>query len=158
MELTLRSIKIAKHLSEETTAFTATVYIDGKKAGFARNDGRGGSNFVDWTDYGLAAEYKAWLEKETMPRQDPNDPEKIWLVEPQYRLDLLISEALDAHEEQQWFKTKCRKKTVFRLTTDEGEDSWRIVNAPFSPAVKAWLTTRYGDVLGEIANETRIGG
>jgi hypothetical protein len=156
MELTLRNVKIAQHLSQETTAYTGTVYIDGKKAGNVRNDGHGGSDIVDWTDYGLSAAYLEWLKAEPMPRPDVNDPEKVWLVEPEWKLEIVLGEALAKFEEQQWFKTKCRKKTVFRLTTDEGEDSWRIVNAPFSAAVKAWLTTRYGDTLGEIANETRI--
>jgi hypothetical protein len=33
-------------LSQETTAFAADVWIDGKKAGTAENDGRGGSTLV----------------------------------------------------------------------------------------------------------------
>ena len=38
----LKSLKIAKHLSRETLAFTATVYVDGKKIGYAQNQGHGG--------------------------------------------------------------------------------------------------------------------
>tara|TARA_R110000824_G_scaffold304844_1_gene492636 strand:- start:6 stop:470 length:465 start_codon:yes stop_codon:yes gene_type:complete len=47
MKLTLKNLKVAEHLSEETTAFTATVYIDGKRAFTARNDGRGGENMLE---------------------------------------------------------------------------------------------------------------
>ena len=32
-------------MSEETTAFTADIFVDGKEAGYAKNDGHGGSTF-----------------------------------------------------------------------------------------------------------------
>ena len=40
MNIELKNIKIAEHLSEETTAFTADIFVNGKKVGYARNDGR----------------------------------------------------------------------------------------------------------------------
>ena len=46
MKIELKKIKFSEHLSEETNAFTAEIYINGKNAGYARNDGRGGC-----TDY-----------------------------------------------------------------------------------------------------------
>lgn len=45
MKIELRKLKIAEHMSEETTAFTADIFVDGKEAGYAKNDGRGGSTF-----------------------------------------------------------------------------------------------------------------
>jgi len=45
MKIELKKIKIAEHMSEETTAFTADIYIDGKQAGYAKNDGHGGSTY-----------------------------------------------------------------------------------------------------------------
>jgi hypothetical protein len=42
MKIELKNVKISESLSEETTAFTADIFVDGKKAGYARNDGRGG--------------------------------------------------------------------------------------------------------------------
>jgi hypothetical protein len=51
MKIELKNVKISEHLSEETTAFTADIFVDGKKAGYARNDGRGG-----------CTEYHAFLE------------------------------------------------------------------------------------------------
>ena len=44
----LKSLKIAKHLSQETLAYTATIYIDGKKFGYAQNQGIGGPNELDF--------------------------------------------------------------------------------------------------------------
>lgn len=46
MNIELKNIKHAPSLSEETEAFTASLYINGKHAGYAKNAGYGGS-----TDY-----------------------------------------------------------------------------------------------------------
>lgn len=45
-EITVKNVKIAEFMSEETICFTATVYENGKKIGDAKNDGQGGSTFV----------------------------------------------------------------------------------------------------------------
>jgi hypothetical protein len=42
MKIEVRSLKHFPSLSEETTAYTATIYVDGKKAIDAKNDGHGG--------------------------------------------------------------------------------------------------------------------
>lgn len=46
MKLQLKSIKYSPSLSQETHAFTANVYLNNKKVGYARNDGIGGCTFV----------------------------------------------------------------------------------------------------------------
>ena len=43
MKIELKKIQIFNAMSEETTAFHAEIYVDGKKVGYAKNDGRGGS-------------------------------------------------------------------------------------------------------------------
>lgn len=50
MKIELKKLKIAEHMSEETTAFTADIYVDGKKAGYAKNDGHGGCTFYQAYD------------------------------------------------------------------------------------------------------------
>ena len=42
MEIKLKNIKFSEHLSEETNAFTADIFVNGKKVGYAKNDGHGG--------------------------------------------------------------------------------------------------------------------
>lgn len=54
MNIELKSIKQFPSLSEETNAFTANLYIDGKKAAYVKNDGQGGS-----TSY-LAESKEVW--------------------------------------------------------------------------------------------------
>jgi hypothetical protein len=41
----LKNIQVAEFLSEETTAFAADVYIDGKKVGYCSNNGHGEGNY-----------------------------------------------------------------------------------------------------------------
>lgn len=45
MKIELKKLKIAENMSEETTAFTADIYVNGKSAGYAKNDGQGGCTF-----------------------------------------------------------------------------------------------------------------
>ncbi len=42
MEIELKSIRFFERMSEETNAFRASLYIDGKPVGEAGNDGKGG--------------------------------------------------------------------------------------------------------------------
>ncbi len=45
MKVQLKNVKINEDFSEETTCFVADVFINGKKAAYAKNDGHGGSTF-----------------------------------------------------------------------------------------------------------------
>ena len=45
MDIKLSKLKIVESMSEETTCFTADIKINGYKAGYAKNDGNGGSTF-----------------------------------------------------------------------------------------------------------------
>lgn len=44
MHIMLKNVRVYEDMSEETTAFMATVYVDGKKLTTVKNDGRGGSH------------------------------------------------------------------------------------------------------------------
>jgi hypothetical protein len=45
MKIELKSFKYFSSLSEETNAFTADVFVNGKKIAYAKNDGHGGCTF-----------------------------------------------------------------------------------------------------------------
>jgi hypothetical protein len=49
MKVELKKLALYPRLSEETTAFNADLWVDGKKVGYAKNDGHGGATFVNWT-------------------------------------------------------------------------------------------------------------
>lgn len=50
MELELKNIKVHPDMSEETTCFSATLWVDGKPAASCRNDGRGAPTDVLFWD------------------------------------------------------------------------------------------------------------
>lgn len=50
MKLGLRKVKVYDELSEETICFTAELYADGKMVAKVKNDGRGGSTDVYFTE------------------------------------------------------------------------------------------------------------
>jgi hypothetical protein len=47
MKLELKNVKINEAFSEETLMFKADLYVNGKKVGYANNDGRGGCTFYN---------------------------------------------------------------------------------------------------------------
>jgi len=46
MKLQLKKVYFSEQMSEETNAFTADVYFNGKKMGYAKNDGHGGCTHI----------------------------------------------------------------------------------------------------------------
>lgn len=46
MKLELKNIKVSRSLSEETLAYTATLYVDGKRTGRVSNHGMGGNSMI----------------------------------------------------------------------------------------------------------------
>ncbi len=70
MKIEVKSIKVAQWASEETTCYNATVYIDGKRAIAASNEGHGGCDmfhfFEGYTGPSLA-EINAWLAANEPP-------------------------------------------------------------------------------------------
>ena len=47
MKLELKNVKINESFSEETLMFKADLFVDGKKVGYAHNDGHGGSTWYN---------------------------------------------------------------------------------------------------------------
>lgn len=150
MKVELRNVKVIKSLSEETPCFTANIWIDGRKAGDVRNHGTGGANEVWFADREVQMAFDAFVA--AMP-PIPNE----WGGDPlPMDADMFVGRLLDEHEERAWATRQCRKRTLFRLKGD-GTESWRTVEAPFTPAVKAFLVRKYGDAVETILNE-QIGG
>lgn len=70
-EFTLKNIRRMPSLSEETEAFTATVYVDGKRTALASNHGHGGCNFYDVLDRDAFAELEAHAKEWVAQQDDP---------------------------------------------------------------------------------------
>jgi len=73
MKLELKSIHFSEHLSEETNAFTADLWVDGKKVGYCKNDGQGGSTYI-WHYEGMREKLReAEAYAKTLPDVKWND-------------------------------------------------------------------------------------
>jgi len=91
MVVTLRKIKHSPSLSEETNAFTAEVYWDGVKVGFASNHGTGGPNDVDFIDPANRARWNAFIQAQPPVPCEWGDGTPLKMSE-----DLFIGELVDA--------------------------------------------------------------
>jgi hypothetical protein len=72
MKIELRNITYSAALSQETSAFTADIWIDGKLAFHARNQGHGGCDFYHQVGQWTEAEVNAWL-KANRPVREGHD-------------------------------------------------------------------------------------
>jgi len=149
----VKNIKHSASLSEETLAYTASVYFNGKKIADAKNHGHGGMTFIHQTKGNLGTLREAEKYAETLPpyvsKFMPDDPLPMTLDS---HVDDLVARFLD---ERDW-KRRCKTKTYFLLKGDDTNDGWRYVNRPYSETILDWLVNKYGDQIDVIKNEEYI--
>ena len=97
MKIELKNVKFSEAMSEETNAFTANLYINGKKVGYCKNTGQGGC-----TDYygiekhrsDIIVEAEAYCK--TLPKVKFHDTE--WEQSLEGVIDQLLEDWLDVKE------------------------------------------------------------
>ena len=139
MKIALKNVKIARHMSQETTAFTASLWIDNKRVGDVRNEGCGGPNDVWIEDRELRELFHAHVT--TMP-----DMVTDYGTFPM-NVDLFISDLLEKHEHQQWIKRQTRRKIIFRLDGDKANE-FRTVSK--SDQAREFIRGKYGSKIVEM--------
>ena len=151
MVITLKNVKIYAGLSEETIAFNASVYIDGKKVGDAKNAGHGGANDVDVRD-----KDGRW-NRDLLKEMEVEASTHTWMWEGKthdHSLDSYIGDLVGDVQLQRDLKRECKKKTLYRLPTKTYEEgTYLVLKEKFDDKVKAYLIERHGDKV-EILNET----
>jgi len=140
----LKNVKIAWHMSEGTTAFTASLYIDGKKAADVKNEGRGGDNHPRFTDRELQKEFYEFCTTLPYPGESFN-----------MTYDSFIGILLDEWIENDDWKKACRKGLVF-LLKDGSPGEYCITNGKYSATLAQQVREKHGDNLLEIVNERFI--
>ncbi len=83
MRIELRKVEYSAQLSEETAAFSAEIWIDGQKAGHARNHGQGGPTLISPMSLGQRLdEHGKTLPVETVAGEPPFvvQPDGEWIV------------------------------------------------------------------------------
>ena len=146
----LKNVKIAWNMSEETTAFTATLYIDGAAAAYVKNEGTGGDNHPRFMDRNLEKEFHEFCKSLPPEYLDDDDDEPYPLT-----YDSFIGQLLTEWISNDDWKKACRKGLVFRLKNDNG-DQYRTTKGKFSPELASAIRERYGDDLIDIINERFI--
>ena len=103
MEVTIKNIKFYESMSDETNCFQCDVYVDGKKCGYGRNDGRGGStNVQPYLEKRFEFnECNTWLK---------NQPQiNIGTIDDPYLIDCDLESTVDNLFEK-WLEEKEKKK------------------------------------------------
>ena len=100
MKIELKKIYYSEQLSEETSAFTADVYVNGKKLLYAKNDGHGGCtdyNTYDPADRPFLKEVEDYCL--TLPPV-PSSFGGTLKMDLEFKIDTLLHEYLDKKDEK----------------------------------------------------------
>lgn len=109
-KIELRRVHFSERLIDETNAFDADVWVNGKKAGHAGNDGHGGCTIVhleSWARFIVAG----WVG--TLPKKKYEAREGMEAFEIEQTIDSVIDELLEAH-----LAVKERAKVEKRVRTE----------------------------------------
>jgi hypothetical protein len=153
MKVELKKVKIAKFLSEETTAFTAQLWVDGEYIADASNQGHGGSNDIHhrFDGKGLNTRDKVQAFEAWCDAQPPNQSE---YGASDMSADLYIGLMVDDYQEQQQVKRWCKTKTVVRLKGDKPGE-FHTYKKPYDPAFAQRIRNTEPNLV-EILNERYI--
>jgi hypothetical protein len=128
MKIEVRNVKFAAFASQETNCFEATIWIDGKRVGAARNEGHGGSTYIE----PRACEerlntYAATLPKVVTDMKDKDDPSGFFTYAPtgESLVDALVEEALVERD----LKKALRKRILFTKPGKAGIFQTHVIKA-----------------------------
>lgn len=160
--ITLKNIKHHAGLSQETHAYTATVYFDGKKVGTTKNAGHGGCDLYRPTDKALNEQMAAYIKGLPAVETDIITGGKPWMMT--QTLETICCDLVNAYLGEKELKTKLRSAIlyvdgdadgVYRVPLKQRGKKWtveevaaaitkknpsaRILNTmPFGEALKLW--------------------
>ena len=116
--ITLKNVKHSEFASHETNCFEATVYWNGKKAGYAENSGQGGSSTIHWLTPAVRKEAQDWADKQPDIVTDlPSITDKKELFSFPFDLECHVDELLEAHLQEKDMKAKLRTKILIKDDT-----------------------------------------
>ena len=137
MKLEVKNVKIHDDISTDSMCFSASLYVDGKRVGTIRNDGRGGSNRYEFArgEYERIAEFVATLPELPLPENAAEWKKRIYPM--QQDVDSVIEQLVIDFDERRRVARMTRKTTYFRV---KGEKY---------PA-REWQTMAGGDLLQRV--------
>ena len=131
MKIELKALKYSDFASQETHCFHANIYIDGKKAGWAENDGRGGMTSIH--PHQLYTTIKQCTDKIPPRIVDFNGTTLTLEASPDSYIDELVTAALHEKDLKRAMKKKIlftRKNQVFETQNFDAAKLSAAVNHP----------------------------
>jgi|JFJP01.1.fsa_nt_gi copper chaperone CopZ len=131
MKIELKRISFNERMSEETNCFSADLYIDGKKVGSCKNDGRGGcTNYGgnSTADYDIIKEAEAYCK--TLPKVKSSFDNFEFEQSLESVIDELLEEYLKAKEKSK--VQKLMEKAILWGVPDSGRYTMIKYNIPLS--------------------------
>lgn len=116
MRIELKSVDYSKQMSEETSCFSAQVYIDGRRVGSVLNHGHGGCHQYTGEAEAILSAHAKGLPKVQSDLVDETDPSGFFCYAPD--ADSLIDEALETYLMTRDLKRHLASKILF---TKKGE-------------------------------------
>lgn len=139
MKIELRNIQHISKMSEETACFTATLYIDGAKAGRVSNRGHGGCNeYDDNTAEDRLNEYAKTLPPKEFKSYGTRTHQKIKL---DMNADLIVGDLLDEWLLERDFVKAMKAKLLYTKTGEPVVYEIRVRPEQMTAAMNdhAWL-------------------
>jgi hypothetical protein len=102
MKVELKKVKFFEAMSEETYAFVAEIFIDGKHAGHAKNDGHGGSTYYHMNERPMAEAFEAYAKTlpDTVYPERENFPSFTVKMNGEHLIDDLFEKWLAEHDKK----------------------------------------------------------
>jgi hypothetical protein len=129
MKIELKNLKVAASLSEETTAYTATIYIDGARAFDASNRGHGGCDL-----YRAVEGYTGPSEIEINQWLKANTPQvKCLGTTLDNTLELVVGDLLEQHERRKILDRYLRSRITVIVQGKSGGEALATYPTKYKP-------------------------
>ncbi len=130
MKITLKNFRHFPSGSEETSCFTADIWIDGKKEGSAKNAGHGGPTDI-WPP---ALEARLEAHAATLPDLEFKSGDKVYTIKSS--ADLIIDEIVEKLILTNTIKRHLSKRVFYTIKDKDGIYQTKAVKAD---VLKTWL-------------------
>ena len=138
----VKSVKIAQHMSEETLAFTASLWVNGKRVGYLKNTGQGGPTNIDlyiMKDGGIVRSDYTFDDLDEYVKESHSDLE---YCDVEFFLYSLVCD----EDERRENKKLCRKGTVIRKPGCEyKEGEYEMYKIPYTPEFAVRIRKELGE-------------
>jgi hypothetical protein len=137
----VKSIKIAQHMSEETLAFTASLWVNGKRVGYLKNTGQGGPTDIDLYIMKDGRIIRADYTFDDLDKYVKENHSDLEYSEVEFFLYSLICD----EDERRENKKLCRNKTVYRMPDHKyREGEYHTYSRPYTPHLATLLRFQHG--------------